>query len=148
MGGAQSVGAVGWPAGGHAQRQAGVPDHAWLRAVETSCAEGRDRRREEYQEEAATLEDLRLLTLLKGVPLWRRKGCAACDGSGVRGAVAIFEYGERGTDQILRGGFQPMVADALGKLLSGQTTLREVVDQVPFTQILQAADRLNIRRVS
>jgi type II secretory ATPase GspE/PulE/Tfp pilus assembly ATPase PilB-like protein len=104
--------------------------------------------REEYQEEAATLEDLRLLTLLQGVPLWRRKGCAACDGSGVRGAVAIFEYGERGTDQILRGGFQPMVADALGKLLAGQTTLREVVDQVPFTQILQAADRLNIRRVS
>lgn len=104
--------------------------------------------REEYTEDAATLEDLRLLTLLQGVPLWRRRGCAACDGSGVRGAAAIFEYGERGTDQILRGGFQPMIADALGKLLAGQTTLREVVDQVPFTQILQAADRLNVRRVS
>ena len=104
--------------------------------------------REEYPEDPATLEDLRLLGLLKGVPLWRRRGCAACDGAGVRGHVAVFEYGERGSEQILRGGFQPLVADALGKLLAGRTTLREVVDQVPFTQILQAADRLNIRRVS
>jgi hypothetical protein len=103
--------------------------------------------REEYQEDPATLEDLRLLGLLGGVPLWRRRGCPACLGAGIRGEAAIFEYGERGTDQILRGGFQPMVADALGKMLSGQTTLREVVDQVPFTQILQAADRLNVRRV-
>lgn len=103
--------------------------------------------REEYQEDAAILEDLRLLSLLKGVPLWRRRGCGACGGAGVRGAVAIFEYGERGSEQILRGGFQPMVSDALGKLLAGQTTLREVIDQVPFTQILQAADRLHVRRV-
>ena len=103
--------------------------------------------REEYQEDPTMLEDLRLLSLLKGVPLWRRRGCASCAGSGVRGEVAVFEYGERGTDRVLRGGFQPLVADALGKLLSGQTTLREVVDQVPFTQILQAADRLNVRRV-
>lgn len=104
--------------------------------------------REEYQEDATMLEDLRLLSLLKGVPLWRRRGCGACAGAGVLGQVAIFEYGERGSEQILRGGFQPMVADALGKLLSGRTTLREVIDQVPFTQILQAADRLNVRRVS
>jgi hypothetical protein len=104
--------------------------------------------REEYREEPAMLEDLRLQSLLQGVPLWRRKGCTACAGAGVRGEVAVFEYGERGTDQVLRGGFQPMVADALGKLLAGRTTLREVVDQVPFTQILQAADRLNVRRVN
>jgi type II secretory ATPase GspE/PulE/Tfp pilus assembly ATPase PilB-like protein len=103
--------------------------------------------REEYQEDSMVLEDLRLLSLLKGVPLWRRRGCGACGGAGVRGDVAIFEYGERGSEQILRGGFQPMVSDALGKLLSGRTTLREVVDQVPFTQILQAADRLHVRRV-
>jgi hypothetical protein len=104
--------------------------------------------REEYQEDATMLEDLRLLSLLKGVPLWRRRGCGACAGAGVQGQVAIFEYGERGSEQVLRGGFQPMVADALGKLLAGRTTLREVIDQVPFTQVLQAADRLNIRRVS
>jgi len=104
--------------------------------------------REEYQEDATMLEDLRLLSLLKGVPLWRRRGCAACAGAGVLGQVAIFEYGERGSEQALRSGFQPMVADALGKLLAGRTTLREVIDQVPFTQVLQAADRLNIRRVN
>jgi hypothetical protein len=62
--------------------------------------------------------------------------------------MAVFEYGDRGPDRSVRGGFQPLVADALGKLLAGHTTLREVVDQVPFTQILQAADRLNVRRVA
>jgi type II secretion system (T2SS) protein E/type II/IV secretion system protein len=112
-----------------------------LRRICADCSE-------EYQEEPAMLEDLRLLALLKGVPLRRGRGCAACGGSGVRGVTAVFEYGERGTEQVLRGGFQPMVADALGKLLAGLTTLREVADQVPFTQILQAADRLNVRRVN
>ncbi len=104
--------------------------------------------REEYTEPASVLEDLRLDALLKGVPLRRGNGCAGCDRSGYKGWIAVFEYGDRGPDRTLRGGFQPLVADALGKLLAGHTTLREVVDQVPFTQVLQAADRLNVRRVT
>ncbi|MBI3855367.1 MAG: Flp pilus assembly complex ATPase component TadA [Planctomycetes bacterium] len=103
--------------------------------------------REEYVEEAATLEDLRLLPLLQGVPLRRGKGCDACGRSGHEGHVAVFEYGDASGVRSLRGGFQPLVADALGKLLAGLTTLRELADQVPFTQILQAADRLDVRRV-
>jgi type II secretory ATPase GspE/PulE/Tfp pilus assembly ATPase PilB-like protein len=103
--------------------------------------------REEYREDPATLEDLRLDALLKGVPLRRGKGCDACGRTGFRDSVAIFEYGGPSADGSLREGFQPLVADALTKLLSGQTTLKEVVDQVPFTQVLQAADRLNVRRV-
>ena len=39
------------------------------------------------------------------------------------------------------------MADALAKLLAGHTTLKEVVDHIPFTQVLQAADLLNVRRV-
>jgi hypothetical protein len=104
--------------------------------------------REEYTEPASVLEDLRLDALLKGVPLRRGNGCSGCDRSGYKGWMAVFEYGDRGPDRSVRGGFQPLVADALGKLLAGHTTLREVVDQVPFTQILQAADRLNVRRVA
>lgn len=104
--------------------------------------------REEYTETAAVLEDLRLDGLLRGVPLRRGAGCATCDRRGYRGWIAVFEYGEQGSDRLLRGGFQPLIADALGKLLSGQTSLREVADQIPFTQILQAADRLNVRRVT
>jgi len=104
--------------------------------------------REEYTEPPAVLEDLRLDGLLKGVPLRRGNGCTACDRSGYRGWIAVFEYGDRGPDRTVRGGFQPLVADALGKLVSGQTTLREVADQIPFTQLLQAADRLNVRRVT
>ena len=103
--------------------------------------------REEYREELGILEDLRLDSLLKGVPLRRGKGCEACGRTGTRGYIGVFEYGERGADRSLREGFQPLVADALTKLLSGQTTLKEVVDQVPFTQVLQAADRLNVKRV-
>jgi hypothetical protein len=103
--------------------------------------------RGEYREEAATLEDLRLEALLKDVPLRRGKGCDACGRTGYRGFVGVFEYGEPAADRSLREGFQPLVADALAKLLAGETTLREVVDHVPFTQILQAADRLNIHRV-
>jgi hypothetical protein len=103
--------------------------------------------REEYREDPATLEDLRLEALLKEVPLYRGRGCEACGRSGVRGLVPIFEYGERAADGSPRAGFQPLVADALAKLLGGQTSLRDVVDQVPFTQVLQAADRLNVRRV-
>lgn len=104
--------------------------------------------REEYREDAATLEDLRLGPLLGGIPLYRGRGCTACASTGYQGRIGIFEFGERGHDRFLRGGYQPLVADALGKLLAGRTTLQEVVNQVPFTQVLQAADRLNIRRVS
>jgi energy-coupling factor transporter ATP-binding protein EcfA2 len=111
-----------------------------LRRVCAAC-------REEYRENSATLEDLRLESLLRGVPLRRGRGCEACGRSGYQGRLAVFEYGDRGAGQSLRAGFQPLVADALGKLVAGHTTLREVVDQVPFTQILQAADRLNVRRV-
>lgn len=100
--------------------------------------------REEYREEAATLEDLRLEALLRGVPLRRGRGCKACAGSGTQGRVAIFEYGEWGAEQSFKAGFQPLVADALAKLVGGLTTLEEVVEQVPYTQILQAADRLKI----
>jgi hypothetical protein len=103
--------------------------------------------RTEYREETATLEDLRLDALLKGVPLRRGRGCDACGRTGYRGFVGVFEYGDRATDGSPREGFQPLVADALAKLLAGETTLKEVVDHVPFTQILQAADRLNIHRV-
>jgi len=103
--------------------------------------------REEYREDAAVLEDLRLDALLQGVPLRRGAGCDACGRSGFRGFLAVFEYGGRSPDGSLREGFQPLVADALAKLLAGQTTLKEVIDHVPFTQVLQAADRLNVRRV-
>jgi energy-coupling factor transporter ATP-binding protein EcfA2 len=112
-----------------------------LRRVCAAC-------REEYREEAAALEDLRLESLLRGVPLRRGRGCEACGRSGTQGRLAVFEYGDRGEGRSLRAGFQPLVADALGKLVAGHTTLREVIEQVPFTQILQAADRLNVRRVS
>jgi type II secretory ATPase GspE/PulE/Tfp pilus assembly ATPase PilB-like protein len=103
--------------------------------------------RGEYREEAATLEDLRLESLLKDVPLRRGRGCDACGRSGYRGQVGVFEYGDRAADGSPREGFQPLVADALAKLLAGETTLKEVVDHVPFTQILQAADRLGVHRV-
>ena len=103
--------------------------------------------REEYREEAGALEDLRLEGLLRGVPLRRGKGCPACAGTGTQGRVAVFEYGERGASGSLRSGFQPLVTDALAKLVAGHTTLKEVVEQIPYTQILQAADRLNVRRI-
>jgi energy-coupling factor transporter ATP-binding protein EcfA2 len=112
-----------------------------LRRICAACREG-------YTEDPVALEDLRLESLLRGVPLRRGRGCEACGRSGYRGRIAVFEYGGRGADRSLRAGFQPLVADALGKLVAGHTTLREVTDQVPFTQILQAADRLNVRRVS
>jgi Type II/IV secretion system protein/MshEN domain len=111
-----------------------------LRRICTGC-------RGEYREEAAMLEDLRLESLLKDVPLYRGRGCDACGRTGYRGYVGVFEYGDCAQDASTRQGFQPLVADALAKLLGGETTLKEVVDHVPFTQILQAADRLNIRRV-
>lgn len=111
-----------------------------LRRVCAAC-------RVQHPEDAATLEDLRLESLLKGVPLWRGRGCEACGKTGYQGRVAAFEYGDRGADRSLRAGFQPLVADALAKMLSGQTSLQELADQVPFTQILQAADRLNVKRV-
>lgn len=99
---------------------------------------------ESRAEDPAVLEDLRLEKLLKGVPLRRGRGCNACGKTGMSGAVAVYEYGEGGS---LREGFQPLVADALGKLVSGQVPLREMADKIPFTQLLQAADRLDVRKV-
>ena len=118
----------------------GALNQRLLRRICSGC-------RGEYREEPATLEDLRLESLLRDVPLRRGKGCDACGRTGYRGQVGVFEYGDRAADGSPREGFQPLVADALAKLLTGETTLKEVVDQVPFTQILQAADRLNIHRV-
>jgi len=112
-----------------------------LRGVCPDCAELKP-------EDPTTLEDLRLEGLLRSVPLKRGKGCAACAKSGTRGEVAVFEYGERDRDGGLREGFLPLVADALAKLVAGRFSLRELAEQVPFTQVLQAADRLNVRRVS
>jgi predicted ATPase len=99
-------------------------------------------------EEPAVLEDLRLDPLLRGVPLRRGRGCAACARSGLQGRVAVFEYGEQRPDGTLRGAYQPLVADALAKLVAGRVPLRELADQIPFTQLLQAADRLTVRPVS
>jgi type II secretory ATPase GspE/PulE/Tfp pilus assembly ATPase PilB-like protein len=112
-----------------------------LRGVCPDCGESKP-------EDPGLLEDLRLDRLLASVPLRRGKGCAACGGSGTRGEVAVFEYGERKSDGSLREGFQPLVADALAKLVAGRFSLKELTEQVPFTQILQAADRLNVRRVT
>jgi predicted ATPase len=112
-----------------------------LRGVCPGCAESRP-------EEAAVLEDLRLDTLLRGVPLRRGKGCAACAKTGHQGRVAVFEFGERRSDGTLRGDFQPLVADALAKLVAGKVPLKEMAEQVPFTQLLQAADRLSVRKIS
>jgi len=112
-----------------------------LRGVCPACAELKP-------EDPATLEDLRLEALLRGVPLRRGKGCAACAKTGIRGAVAVFEYGERNPDGGLREGFQPLIADALAKLVAGRFSLKELTEQVPFTQVLQAADRLHVRKVS
>ena len=112
-----------------------------LRGVCPDCAEARP-------EDPAVLEDLRLEGLLRAVPLRRGRGCAACGGTGARGAVAVFEYGERGAGPGFREGFQPLVADALGKLVAGRISLRELTEQIPFTQVLQAADRLTVRRVN
>lgn len=111
-----------------------------LRGVCPGCAESRP-------EEASVLEDLRLETLLRGVPLRRGRGCAACGKSGHQGRVGVYEMGERRSDGTLRGDFQPLVADALSKLVAGRFSLKEMSDQIPFTQLLQAADRLNIRKV-
>ena len=111
-----------------------------LRRVCTAC-------RETYSEPLSALEDLRLDALLRGVPLKRGNGCGACDRSGYRGWIGVFEYGDRAPDHTPRGGFQPLVVDALGKLVAGHTSLREVAEQIPFTQVLLAADRLNVRRV-
>src|SRR5262249_45144546 len=61
--------------------------------------------REEYRESAATLEDLRLDSLLKGMPLWRGRGCDACGGNGTQGSIAVFEYGDRAADGSPREGF-------------------------------------------
>ena len=99
-------------------------------------------------EDPLVLEDLRLDRLLRSVPLKRGRGCASCRKTGAKGHVAVFEYGERGSDGGLREGFQPLVADALGKLVAGRISLKELTEQVPFTQVLQAADRLNVRKVS
>jgi len=112
-----------------------------LRGVCAGCSESRP-------EEAAVLEDLRLDTLLRGVPLRRGRGCAACAKTGLQGRVAVFEYGERRPDGTLRGEYQPLVADALAKLVAGRIPLKEMADQVPFTQLLQAADRLNVRKIT
>ncbi len=112
-----------------------------LRGVCPGCPESRP-------EDAAALEDLRLDALLRGVPLRRGKGCAACANSGCQGRVAVFEFGERRGDGTLRGDFQPLVADALAKLVAGKFSLKEMADQIPFTQLLQAADRLSVRKVS
>jgi len=112
-----------------------------LRGVCPGCAESRP-------EEAAVLEDLRLDALLRGVPLRRGKGCAACAKTGHQGLVGVFEFGERRSDGTLRGDFQPLVADALAKLVAGRIPLMELADQIPYTQLLQAADRLNVRKVS
>jgi hypothetical protein len=106
-----------------------------------ACAESKP-------EDPGILEDLRLEKLLRGVPLRRGKGCDACGKTGCRGAVAVFEYGERGADGSLREGFQPLVADALAKLVGGEIPLREVTEKIPFTQLLQAADRLDVRKVN
>jgi hypothetical protein len=94
------------------------------------------------------LEDLRLDALLRGVPLRRGRGCPACAKTGHQGRVGVFEFGERRSDGTLRGDFQPLVADALAKLVAGRIPLVELADQVPYTQLLQAADRLNVRKVS
>jgi len=102
------------------------------------CAESRP-------EDPVALEDLRLEKLLRGVPLRRGKGCEASGKTGIRGAVAVYEYGEGAT---LREGFQPLVADALAKLVSGLVPLREVADKIPYPQLLQAADRLDVKKVS
>ncbi len=107
----------------------------------SECAEARP-------ENPAMLEDLRLENLLAGVPLRKGKGCSACGGTGIRGRVAVFEFGDRSGGRSLRGGYQPLVADALGKMLAGLTTLDQVIAQVPYTQVLQAADLLKIRRVN
>jgi hypothetical protein len=111
-----------------------------LRGVCPDCAETRP-------EDPATLEDLRLESLLRGVPLRRGRGCSACGRGGTRGRVALFEYGEAGPEGGLRAGFQPLIADGLGKLVAGRISLKELTEQVPFTQVLQAADRLSVRRV-
>jgi MSHA biogenesis protein MshE len=112
-----------------------------LRGVCPNCAELKP-------EDPGELEDLRLDSLLRSVPLKRGKGCSACGKSGTRGVVAVFEYGDRRSDGTLREGFQPLVADALAKLVAGRFSLKELTEQVPFTQVLQAADRLNVRRVN
>jgi hypothetical protein len=112
-----------------------------LRGVCPDCVERKP-------EDPAVLEDLRLEGLLRAVPLARGRGCAACGKSGTRGAVAVFEYGERGPGWRLRESFQPLVADALAKLVAGRISLKELTDQIPFTQVLQAADRLDVRRVN
>jgi len=112
-----------------------------LRGVCPDCAELKP-------EDPVLLEDLRLDLLLRAVPLRRGRGCEACGKTGARGAVAVFEYGERNSEGSLREGFQPLVADALAKLVAGRVSLKELTEQVPFTQVLQAADRLNVRRVS
>jgi hypothetical protein len=112
-----------------------------LRGPCPGCSESRP-------EAAAVLEDLRLESLLRGVPLQRGKGCGTCAKTGLQGRIAVFEFGERRSDGTLRGDFQPLVADALAKLVAGRIPLKEMTDQIPFTQLLQAADRLNVRKVS
>lgn len=112
-----------------------------LRRVCVECCE-------EYREPTAVLEDVRLEKLLREISLRRGRGCRGCQGTGYQGRVAVFEYGDRGAGRSLRTGFRPLVADALGKVLRGETTLEEMLEQVPFTQVLQASDRLDVRRIT
>jgi len=108
------------------------------------------------QEDRAVLEELRLTELVGTSALYRGAGCAACDGEGYRGRIAIYELWEPNEevrdaisgapdDRHLRQvasqrGLKPLAVDGLAKVRAGVTTLEELQEVVPHDQIVRAGD--------
>ena len=82
-------------------------------------------------------------------PVWEADGCKACRGSGYLGRVGVFELiqmDDQLEEMVARGsrerelraylrevvGHEPMMADALRKVLDGLTSLQEIQRTVPI----------------
>ncbi len=102
----------------------------------------------------ALLEDLRLDRALAGELLPRAAGCPDCRGTGYRGSLDVYEglgpddrlaaaVAAAASEGLLRGVAVParsLAAEALSRLKSGQTTLEELRKQIPYLQLIRAAD--------
>jgi type II secretory ATPase GspE/PulE/Tfp pilus assembly ATPase PilB-like protein len=87
----------------------------------------------------------------EGTQFARGQGCAACEFTGFKGRLPIFEFWapdsrtkaaiRRGIDEstlaeyAFQGGMSSMLEDGLRKVMSGQTTLEELRTVIPLSQI-------------